>query len=324
MKRNDVVVIGGTGFVGTHLVAKLVAQNRRVLVPTRRRDNGRHLFMLPTVDVVEADVHNPAVLRQLLDGQDAVINLVGILHGDVGVPYGPAFRRAHVELPAKILAACKDCGVERLLQMSALGAAADAPSMYLRSRADGEAAVRDGGAVHSTIFRSSVIFGPGDQFLNLFALLQKWFFVMPLAGAEARFQPVYVGDVVRALVRALEVREAADRTIELAGPQVYSLRELVALAGKFSGHSIPIVALPAALGRLQAWFLEHAPGAPLMSRDNLDSMRVPSVSTSPPDAALAQLLGLDAMTSLEQIAPEYLSASSQPGRYDRYRQNPSR
>ncbi len=318
------VVIGGSGFVGAEVVARLAAQNRNVLVPTRRREQARHLILLPTVDVIEADVHDPAVLRQLIEGQDAVINLVGVLHGDQGIPYGRAFARAHVELPGKIVAACKQTGVTRVLHMSALGAAADAPSMYLRSKADGEAVVLGETGLQASVFRPSVIFGPGDQFLNLFAALQKWFPVIPLAGADALFQPVCVDDVANAIVAAIDLAEAVGQTIELAGPRVYTLRELVALAGQYSGHRRLIIGLPAGLGRLQARVMEWLPGPTLMSRDNVDSMRVPNVASHPPDPALARALGFSAPLQLEQVAPEYLSEQAHHGRFDHYRRGAGR
>lgn len=319
MKHLNVLVLGGTGFVGSHLVAQLVGQGRNVLVPTRRRMNGRHLILLPTVDVVDADVHDPVTLQQLATGQDAVINLVGILHGDRGKPYGKAFRRAHVELPTKVREACLAAGVARLLHMSALGAAADAPSMYLRSRAAGEAAVADP-ALQLTVFRPSVIFGPEDQFLNLFATLQKWFPVMPLAGADARFQPVHVGDVVRAMLHALDASATVGQVIELVGPRVYALRELVQLAGAMSGHRRPVIGLPEVLGRLQAWCMEHAPGPTLMSRDNLDSMKVANVASAPLAPEMARLLGIERPIALEDVAPDYLSPAAMGGHFDRYRQ----
>ncbi|RJG03428.1 complex I NDUFA9 subunit family protein [Noviherbaspirillum sedimenti] len=304
-KYPSLLVIGGTGFIGSHLVAQLSARDYRVLVPTRHEDSGRHLLVLPNVDVVEADVHEEAQLRKLMDDVDAVINLVGILHGKPaahGAPYGADFARAHVELPKKIVAACAATGITRLLHMSALGADRDAPSMYLRSKADGEAAVSANPAVGVTIFRPAVVFGEGDHFLNMFANLQKMLPVIPLGGAETKFQPVFVGDVASAYIHALENDHTIGHVYELAGPQVYTLRELVELAGEISGHPHPVVGLPPALARLQAWFLEHAPGGPIMSRDNLDSMRVDNVARLP----IAPELEITP-TPLEAVVPAYLA-----------------
>jgi uncharacterized protein YbjT (DUF2867 family) len=319
MDHPTVLVIGGSGFIGSHLVAQLSADGWRVIVPTHRSDHARHLLLLPLVETVEADVHDEATLARLTEGMDAVINLVGILHSRPGSPYGPDFARAHVELPEKIVAACVAARVQRYLHMSALGAAIDAPSMYLRSKAAGEQAARANPALPVTIFRPSVVFGEEDHFLNLFAYLQKWFPLMPLAGADARFQPVYVGDVAHAFVQALKNPRTIGKTYELAGPKVYTLRELVELAGTYTGHRRPVIALPDAMARMQAMLLEHAPGTPLMSRDNLDSMKVDNVASGP----IAPELELE-LTALEAVAPHYLSGDLPARRRDQFRSHAGR
>jgi len=292
MKHERILVIGGTGFIGRHLAALLAAGGRDVIVPTRRRARGRDLLLLPTVDVVEADVGDDAALARLVARADAVVNLVGILHGRRGAPWGPEFERLHVRLPARLARACAAAGVRRLLHISALGVRdggeSDLPSMYLRSKAAGERALREAASAAGataglawTIFRPSVVFGPDDRLLNLFAKLQAWLPLMLLARANARLQPVYVGDVARALVNALDAPATHGRIYELAGSEIFTLRELVALAGRLSGHRRPIIALPDALGRLQAALLEFAPGPTLMSRDNFDSLSVDNVASGP-------------------------------------------
>ena len=317
MRHQNLLVIGGDGFIGSHLVAQLAAQGRNVVVPARRRERGKHLILLPGVDVVEADVNDAAMLDRLAQGRDAVVNLVGILHGDTGRPYGKAFAAAHVELPKKIVAACRAAGVRRLLHMSALGADADAPSMYLRSKADGERAAFSDPSMAVTVFRPSVVFGREDKFLNLFAKLQRWFPVMPLAGANARFQPVHVLDVANAFVNALDDPATFGRTYELVGPRVYTLAELVRLAGAASGNPRPVVPLPSPLGRMQAALMEFAPGPTLMSRDNFDSMKLANVgSGSLPGFAD---LGINP-TAIEAEAPIYLSGQHPRTRYDHLRQ----
>jgi NADH dehydrogenase len=301
----SILVLGGSGFIGRRLVAQLVAGMRDVIVPTRRFERAKPLLVLPTVEVVEADIHDDASLNRLVRRADAVINLVGILHsrgGTRGSSYGPDFAKAHVELPARTAAACAAAGTQRLLHMSALGADPHGPSMYLRSKAEGEAAVLSQLAGRATVFRPSVVFGEEDRFLNLFADLQKWLPVMLLGGADARFQPIYVEDVVHAFVTALDNVDSAGRVFELAGPKVYTLRELVKLAGVYSGHPRPVIGLPAPLARLQAFLLEHMPGGPLMSRDNLDSMKVDNVVRSNAAAELGIML-----TPLEAVAPYYLA-----------------
>jgi uncharacterized protein YbjT (DUF2867 family) len=305
MEYRSVLVIGGSGFIGSHIIAKLEATGCRITVPTRREAHAQHLLLLSAVDnVVEADVHDPIALDRLVEGQDAVINLVGILHGKPGssrLPYDEEFARAHVQLPKMIVDACARHNVRRFLHMSALGAGKDAPSMYLRSKADGEAAARSDPTVGTTVFRPSVVFGDKDHFLNLFASLQSMMPVMMLAGAEAKFQPVYVEDVAQAFVTALHDERTIGRTYELAGPKVYTLRELVQLAGEYSGHPRMVIGLPEAMARMQAFFLEHMPGEPLMTRDNLDSMKVDNVAHAP----MAEELGITP-TALEAVAPYYL------------------
>ena len=304
MRYPTVLVIGGSGFIGSHLVAQLAAQGRRVLLPTRHASRARRFAVLPGVEIIEASVHDAKTLTALVRRADAVINLVGVLHsghGSAGSRYGPAFAAAHVELPEKIVAACRAADVGRLLHMSALGASVQGPSMYLRSKGDGEAVVL-AADLDVTVMRPSVVFGADDKFLNLFATLQKFFPVMPLGGAGARFQPVYVGDVVQAFVNALEHPATFGKVYELGGPRVYTLRELVALAGTLAGHPRPVIALPPGLARLQALALEWMPGGPLMSRDNLDSMQTDNVMSGP----IAAELGI-VPTPLEAVAPLYLA-----------------
>lgn len=329
MKVRNILVVGGTGFVGRHLVTRLAAEGRNVIVPTRNRARARSLILLPTVDVQQVDVNEREALDAVVAGQDAVINLVGILHGDrapEGAAYGKAFRRAHVDLPRRLVEACQRNNVPRLLHMSALGASGDAPSMYLRSKADGEAAVlapfllADGRPLLSTVFRPSVIFGPGDSLLTLFAKLQRWFPVLPLAGAETRFQPVYVGDVVKAFVAALDdVQLTPGRAIELGGPDIYTLREIAAMAGSLAGCRRPIFGVSDGMARLQAAILRWLPGPPLLSADNLDSLKRASVLTAPLDAPLIAALGLQQLQQMPNVARDMLTPPAALTEQDRRR-----
>jgi uncharacterized protein YbjT (DUF2867 family) len=210
-------------------------------------------------------------------------------------------------LPKRIAEACAANGVHRFLHMSALGAAADAPSMYLRSKAAGERVAFSQPTVGTTVFRPSVVFGDGDHFLNMFASLERFLPVMLLACADAKFQPVYVEDVAQAFVHALSNDRTIGHTYELAGPTVYTLRELVQLAGAYSGHPRPVIGLPESLARLQAMLMEHMPGEPLITRDNLASMKIDNVASHPIDPEL----GITP-TSLEAVAPYYLNGQRPP------------
>ena len=310
MKHENVLVIGGSGFVGRHLVAALAARGARVTVPTRRRDRAKHLILLPTVDVVEADVRDPYVLAGLAAGCDAVVNLAGVLHSRRAKPgeqgpnhYGPGFAQAHVELAQAVVSACRTAGVKRLLHMSALGADPKAPSEYLRSKGIGEQAALAADDLEVTVFRPSVIFGPEDRFLNLFARLAAFFPVLALGSPGARFQPVYVGDVVRAFLAALESRAHLDGTAgkcyDLCGPKEYTLRQLVELACSITGRRRLVIGLPDGLSYLQAWMIELLP-VQLLTRDNYYSMQVPSVC----DCAFP--FGIQPAL-LEAVAPSWLA-----------------
>lgn len=311
---HNVLVLGGTGFVGRAVCEQLVERGGgaggKVVVPTRRIMRGRAIQLLPGVLPVEADIHDDDTLGRLVGGADAVINLVAQLHGSEA-----DFERAHVALPRRIVAACRATGVRRVVHVSALGAEANAPSRYLRSKAAGEAALRDAG-LDLTILRPSVIFGAEDRLLNLFAWLQAIFPVMPLAGADSRYQPVWVEDVARAIALSLDRPDTVGQVIECTGPRTMTLRQLVELAGRLAGHPRRVIPLPDALGRLQARVLEALPGEPLMSRDNLDSMTVPSVATGRHPGI--DLLGIRA-ADIESVAPGYLGASAGPARLDPWR-----
>ncbi|MGZ3183206.1 MAG: complex I NDUFA9 subunit family protein [Telluria sp.] len=312
MRQMKVVVFGGSGFIGSHLVAQLAREGVRVLVPTRRYESGKHLILLPGVEVVEANIYDDAAVRRLVAGCDAAINLIGILHSRRGTPYGPDFRRAHVEMPRRIVAACAAEGVPRFLHMSALGAAADGPSMYQRSKADGELAARSEPSVAATIFRPSVVFGPGDKFLTVFARVQRRLAFVWLPGASVDFQPVYVCDVAEAFVAALKDPKTRHQVYDLGGPDIYTLGEMVRLAGRYAGVERRVVEMPMPLARLLAGFLELLPGNPLMSRDNLDSMKVDNVIDPAIQNSTAATLGIR-LSSLEAAAPRYLGSEL---RYD--------
>lgn len=301
MGSQTLLITGGSGFLGSAIVRRLAGDGRRIVVPTRGAARAAHLAGLPGVEVVEADIHDPATLHRLAEGTHAVIHLVGVLHSRSGTPWGPDFERAHVALPRALVAACRAAGTDRLIHVSALGADPDGPSQYLRSKAAGETAVREAGDAPAwTILRPSVVFGPGDSFLNLFARLARLFPVLPLAGAHTRFQPVYVGDVAEVVARSLEDDTARGQTFELAGPRTYTLAELVRLVCRATGRRRLVFGLPEPLAMLQAAAMECLP-APPMSRDNVRSLRVDNVATGAPLP-----FGL-VPAALEDIAPGYLA-----------------
>jgi uncharacterized protein YbjT (DUF2867 family) len=278
MRPQSIVVLGGTGFLGTRLVARLIKDGHRVTVLSRDREQHKHLLVLPGLTLENCDVYVEAQLSERFRGKDVVINLVGILN-ERGFS-GSGFRRAHTELTQGVLRAARSAGVTRLLQVSALKAAVDAPSYYLRSKGDAEQLIREGSAALDwTIFQPSVMFGPGDSFLNRFAGLlavSPWFF--PLAKPNARFQPVLVDDVIEAVLRCLHGGASSRQTYELGGPQVYSLREIVGLVAKLTGRRRWIVGLPDFAARMQALLMDFVPGRPFSS-DNYRSLTVDSVCT---------------------------------------------
>lgn len=271
-----VCVLGGTGFVGSELVSSLAARGYSVRVATRVASRADHLRVLPTAEIHVADVHDPRHLARLFTGVDTVVNLVGILN-ERGRS-GAGFRRAHAELAAKIVEAAYAQRVRRLLQMSALGAAADAPSHYLRSKFAAEEFIRAAPAgIGWTIFRPSVIFGTHDSLTNRFAkLLRLGGGVLPLARPHARFAPVHVLDVAQACLRALDERAALGQAYELCGPDVLTLEELVKLVARAAEIDARIVRLPDFLARLQGLVCDFVPGKPF-STDNYRSLTIDSV-----------------------------------------------
>ncbi|WP_019570632.1 complex I NDUFA9 subunit family protein [Thioalkalivibrio sp. ALE11] len=304
----NVCLLGGTGFVGHHIVARLIDRGLNVRVVTRHPHRHRELMVNPEVDLIAGNVHDPEDLDRVLRDQDAVINLVGILN-ERGHD-GSGFRRAHTELTEKALAAAERQGVRRFLQMSALKAdMPDPPSHYLRTKSEAEQAVFAATAFPVTVFRPSVIFGPEDSFLNRFATLLRFSPMMPLARAEARFAPVFVGDVADHFAAALNDPGTFGQGFELCGPREYSLGELVRYVGRVSGHRRPVIGLPDWAGRLQANVLEYVPGKPL-SRDNLASLSIDSVCTGQT---------LHCPTRLESIAPTYLGKGGREARMQKLR-----
>lgn len=319
MTSRTILLIGGSGFIGSAIAARLCALGKRVIVPTRRRERAKHLILLPTADVIEADVGQPETLAGLVQGADAVINLAGVLHSDTGTPYGRRFKAVHVDLARKVAEACVVAGVPRLLHMSSLRADVNGPSMYLRSKASGEAAVRDAGqGVALTIMRTSVVFGRDDKFINLFAWMQKFAPFVLLGRPHAKLQPVWVEDVAQAFVNALDEPRTFGNAYDIAGPKVYTLQQLVEYAGAVSGHARRVIGLSDTLAYWQAWSMEFAP-IEVLSRDNLDSTKVDNVMQGP----VAAELGVTP-AAMEAVVPAYLSGKSPKQRYTQFRDHARR
>src|SRR5450631_3444198 len=278
MKHASICILGGTGFLGTRLVARLIKSGHQVTVLSRDREQHKHLLVLPGLTLDNCDVYDEAQLSEKFRGKDVVVNLVGILN-ERGFG-GAGFRRTHTDLTRGVLQAARSAGVIRLLQVSALRAAVDAPSYYLRSKGEAERLIREHSeSVDWTIFQPSVMFGPGDSFLNRFAgLLASIPLAFPLAKPNARFQPVFVDDVIEAILRCLHGAAGSRQTYELGGPQIYSLCEIVGLVAKLTGRRRWIVGLPDFAARMQALVMDFVPGRPFSS-DNYRSLTIDSVCT---------------------------------------------
>ena len=315
MQLKEVCVLGGSGFVGSAIVAKLDAAGYQVKVLTRRREAAKHLFLLPNVQVEECNVLDYQALNATLRGTHAVINLIGILHQS----HRLTFNTMHHQLPAQLAKICADLDIKRLVHMSSLGAEKDAPSQYLRSKAAGEASLL---ALHDklniTIFKPSIIFGRDDSFINLFASLIKLMPAIMLAKPNAKFQPVWVEDVASCFVASLENTDTYGESYELAGPTVYTFRTLIQAVMNTLHIKRPIIGLSDKLSYVQAFMMELLP-IKLMSRDNVRSMEVDSVSAAP----FPSIFGITP-TALEAIIPEYLVDQTPRGAYDRFRSSAAR
>ena len=308
MSMTTICVLGGSGFVGRHVCTALASRGLRVRVPTRSPERAKFLTTLPTVEPLAADVHDAATLTELVRGCDAVINLVGVLHGGRG---NASFAAAHVDLARKVVSACRETGVHRLLHMSALNAAADGPSDYLRSKGAAEALVRASG-LDVTIFRPSVIFGREDKFLNVFATLLKRFPAMIVPAARARFQPVSVSDVAYVFAEALQRQDSIGQSYDLCGLKIYTLQALVEFVAHTTGHCRMIFGADSLLTNMMAFAMECLPGK-MMSLDNVRSMTLDNVCNGCtfPFGIMPQ--------AVEAAAPAWLAYRTPRGRYAAFR-----
>lgn len=303
MRNRLYTIFGGTGFIGRHLVRRLAERGARMRVISRNpASRGRHLQPLGSVGQIvlqAADLRDEADLRRVLAGAAGVINLIGILHESGR----RRFSEVHGALPGRIAAAAAAEGVERLVQISAIGADPNSASSYARSKAEGERRTREA-FPDATILRPSIVIGPEDGFFNRFASMAQLLPALPLiGGGETRFQPVYVGDVAQAIVAALERDDAKGRIYELGGPGVYTFAELMRYMLNVLNRRRLLVPLPFGVARLQARFLEVLPEPPL-TRDQVELLKVDNVVAS--DALGLEALGITP-TPIELIVPQYLA-----------------
>ncbi len=316
----SICILGGTGFVGRHLAARLVRDHHRLTILTRHPDSAKTLKILPGVTLQAADCHDPKTLDRYFSNADLVINLVGILHEKKD--NGKGFHHVHVELVEKIVNACERCGTQRLVHISALNAhPSQAPSYYLQSKGEAEEIIQAAASEDflPVIFRPSVIFGEDDRFLNRFADIVRWSpYLIPLACPGAKLAPVYVGDVAEAIVRSIDTRARTVKTYELCGPDQYTLKELVEYLAQLIHKRRKVIGLGRFLSKLQALILEMLPGK-LMSRDNFRSLQVDSLCKTD---GLAEL-GITPH-SITGILPQYLTGRTARRRYDLYRRQAHR
>lgn len=310
MSSRRVTLLGGSGFVGSQLTYRLAEKFDEVVVLTRRAQRVRTLRTMSNVRAQEVNVHDADALAAVLAGSDTVINLIGILN-EGGSQSKGSFSSAHSGLTAKVLSACAAGNVKHYLHMSALNADAEkGSSEYLRTKGEAEQLVRDHqGSTTWTIFQPSIIFGEHDAFFNRFAGLLRALPVFPLAVPDAKMAPVFVGDVCNVMIKSIDDPQAAGSTIQLCGPEEYTLRELVQYTADTAGLSRIIIGLPDWAARLQARVMEFVPGKPF-SRDNYLSLQTPSVCSS--DCARQP-------TSLDAVVPRYLGNRDWAGRLQKRR-----
>lgn len=309
-EQRNILLLGGSGFIGKQLAFALANRGWGVTIPSRRPHRNRALLVHPNIRLLEANITDPATLRSLCGGQQAVINLVGILHerrkGD--------FRRFHVEFIKTLVDACSDTGIKRLLHISALGAnQATGSSLYLRSKGEGENLLHTFGQrdLQVSSFQPSVVFGKDDDFINRFAGVLKWFIgYFPLACAQAKLAPVYVGDLVEQIIATIDDRESYSKRFPVCGPEVFTLRQIVELIIESLHLPVRVMPLGKSLSRVQAVVLQNLPGK-LFTLDNYRSLQTDNICS---DGKLCE-------TSLRQYVHGLAAMFGNKRHYDRFRRN---
>lgn len=310
----NIVLVGASGFLGRHVVHALATQGHDCTVLTRNAASRRALAVLPRVRLVQADAGTPAGLSPHFEGADAAVSMAGILN-ERGRD-GSGFRRVHVGLVESLVEASKRAGVSRILHVSAIGAGRG-ESHYLRTKGQAEQLLRDSGLAVS-VFRPSVVFGPGDAFFNRFAALLRLTPVLPLACPQARLQPVFAGDVAAAMSLALQRPHQGFEVFELGGPAIFTLRDLVQWTARQLGLRRWIPGLPNGISRLQGRVMDLVPGKPFSS-DNFLSLQTPNVAAQDPWPAW----GLRP-SSIEAVVPRYLGKGERQQRLAEFRRHAGR
>ena len=299
-KSKKISVLGGNGFIGTNLISSLVSQDYGVTVLVRKREKAKHLWPLPLTDIVEYENTISSISKSIAES-NTVINLVGVLQSRVGNPWGTEFENAHVKLTSNLVKSCKQVSCKNVVHISALGTSDNAPSMYLRSKTESEKIIQ-GSNLCTTILRPSVVFGPGDKFLSMFAKMHQFLPFIPLASYSSLFQPIYIGDLIRIIEFCIENPSKNHSNYDCVGPEVYTLGELVNLAGNISNRKKPVIPLPNFIARVQALLMEKLPGPTLLSRDNLDSASIPNIAQNPKN-----VFPLSNPTDIKSITAEYFT-----------------
>ena len=314
LKRKIATIFGGTGFVGRHIVKRLAAEGYTIKVATRIPERANFLKTSGVVGQIVpflCDYRDPASLREAIEGADVVVNCVAIRF-----QRGKnKFKRLHAELPGQIAEACARENVSRFVHISALGVD-KSKSQYARTKLEGEHAVL-AACPWATIVRPSVIFGPEDEFFNLFARLSVMAPVLPLiGGGKTKFQPVYVGDVAHAAMAAILLPALGDvdprgKIYELGGPEVVSFREIYDLIAKFTGRKRALVPVPFCLMKIKAFFLGMLPN-PLITPDQVESLKADNVVSD--NELPLSALGI-VPTGMGLVLPGYLETYRAGGRF---------
>ncbi len=312
MANELITVFGGSGFIGRHVIRALARRGARVRAAVRQPNLAGYLKVMGDagqIEPVQANIRYESSIKQAMRGADRVINLVGILYES-----GPQkFNRVQAEGAAAIARAASATGVRKLVHVSAIGADAASPSSYARSKAAGEAAVREHFPA-ATIIRPSVVFGPEDDFFNRFAMLARLLPALPLiGGGHTKFQPVYVTDVANAIVRALDDAASDGKTYELGGPHIYTMKQIMELVLEQTGRRRLLLPLPFFAARFQAALLQLLP-KPLLTVDQVRLLEVDNIVSG--GALGLKDLGVTQPISAEVVLPSYLYRYRRTGQFE--------